>query len=196
MSNTKKLTREGVIDPDEIREVTLGQHEYAMLPQPLGYLRSQLGLALGNLENIDIEANSVVGLLTERGYAILKVFIPEFMPEWEFNGFPTKEAWQSNQYDREYDHSPTPKEIKKAFIAGAELNEIDLLKHLGKVIGPDLLKGLVVEALQKSMKESGSSSTSSAPSTPPSTPESSSTPSPTSLPGPALIATGSQTNSD
>lgn len=196
MSNTKKLTREGVIDPDEVREVTLGERDYVMLPQPLGYLRSQLGLALGNLENIDIEANSVVGLLTERGYAILKVFIPELMPEWEFNGYPTKEAWQSNQYDREYDKSPTPKEIKKAFIAGAELNEIDLLKHLGKVIGPDLLKGLVVEALQKSMKESASSSTSSAPSTPPSTPESSSTPSPTSLPGPALVATGSPTNSD
>jgi hypothetical protein len=191
MGNPNKLTREGVIDPEDVREVTLGERSYAMLPQPIGYLRSQFGVALGNVENIDIDASNILNLLVERGYGLLKVFIPDLMPEWEFNGYATRESWEAGEYDMEYDKSPTTKQIRRAFTAAVELNEIDILKHLGKVIGPDLVKGLVVEALQKSIAASEKSAMLSAQSTQPSTPESSSTPSQTSSPGSAPAATES-----
>ena len=190
MGNPNKLVREAPIDPEDFREVTLGEKQYVMLPQPIGHLRSQLGVALGNIDNIELDADNVLDMLTDKAYAVLKVFQPDLMPEYEFNGYATNEDFEAKKYNREYDKSPTPRQIKKAFKAAAELNEIDLLKHLGKILGPDLIRGLVGEALKRSIMDSEISSTSSAPNTE-STPESSSTPSPTSSDGSSTETTDS-----
>ena len=76
------------------------------------------------------------------------------MPRYEFLGFATKDAEESNDYDPEYDHSPSPSQVKEALLKGAEVNEIDLLKHLGKLIGPDLLQTWVQTVMIDSMKAS------------------------------------------
>lgn len=161
MPNERKLVREGVVDDEDYREVPLGKKTYIMIGQPIGWLRQQIGVAMKGLssdlspESVDedlLSQENILDLLGNRVYLLLYAFIGEdLMPEWEFNGYPTREAWQAGDYKREYDPGVKPSQVKKALIAGAELNEIDLLKHLGKLIGPSLVKGFVTEALMRSM---------------------------------------------
>ena len=170
MPNDKKLVREGVPDMDEGRLVRLGAYEYPIVPQRIGYLRSKLGVALGNLDQLGLEGENIVDVLGDRAYGVLKVFVPGLMPEWEFMGFATQEAMDGNDYDEQYDKSPSLKEIKTAFLAAAEVNEIDLLKHLGKLIGPEVIRGYIagvlVDNLDTRRKTTSDSASSSAPTTP------------------------------
>ena len=94
------------------------------------------------------------------------------MPEWEFNGFPTKEAWEADDYNEDYDKSPDPAQIKAAFTIAVHANGVDALKSLGKLIGPDLIRayvaGLMKDSLEQRRLTSGSatSSATSGPDTP------------------------------
>src|SRR5262245_6148845 len=170
MPNAEKLVRERLPDMAERRLVRLAAHEYPIVPQRIGYLRSKLGVALGNLDQLGLEGENIVDVLGDRAYGVLKVFVPGLMPEWEFMGFATQEAMDGNDYDEQYDKSPSLKEIKTAFLAAAEVNEIDLLKHLGKLIGPEVIRGYVAGVLVdnlESRRQTSDSPSSSAPSTEP-----------------------------
>lgn len=153
--NVKKLERER---PAELGSsgttVELGDYEYAVVPQRIGYLRQQFGLALQGLDTQELSTSSVMEFLGGRVYSVLRVFIPELMPEWEFLGYPTRDAQEADEYDAEYDRSPSPTQIKLALARAAEVNEIDLLKHLGKLIGPELLQTWVQTVMIDSMKAS------------------------------------------
>lgn len=140
MANSKKLQRESPA-LGGVETVTLGDVEYDVVPQRIGWLRSRLGIALGSLGDLKLDSDNVIGALGSRVYGVLRVFIPDVMEEWEFHGFPTKVAWEKDEYDPDYDKSPTPSQIKDAFAAATKVNEIDLLKHLGKLIGPDVIRG-------------------------------------------------------
>ena len=154
MANPKKLERERPAALGSSVSVELGDYEYQVIPQRIGYLRSRFGVALQGLDASELSTGNVLEFLGERVYAVLQVFIPELMPRYEFLGFATKEAEESNDYDPEYDHSPSPSQVKEALLKGAEVNEIDLLKHLGKLIGPDLLQTWVQTVMIDSMKAS------------------------------------------
>lgn len=134
--------------------VELGDYEYQVVPQRIGYLRQQFGLALQGLDTTDLATSNIMEFLGERVYSVLRVFIPDLMPEWEFLGYPTKEAQEQDQYDPEYDHSPSATQVKLAVTQAAEVNEIDLLKHLGKLIGPELMRTWVQTMMIDSMKAS------------------------------------------
>jgi hypothetical protein len=134
--------------------VTLGDREYHVIPQRIGYLRSRFGVALAGLDTTELSSGSVVEFLGERVYAVLNVFIPDLMPKYEFLGFRTQEDLDADKYEPVHDHSPSPTQVKTALLLGAEINEIDLLKHLGKLIGPELLQTWAQTVMIDSMKAS------------------------------------------
>lgn len=182
MANDKKLLRESsALGGTET--VTLGDTQYEVIPQRIGWLRSRLGVALGQLSNLQLDSDNVVGMLGARVYSVLQVFIPDLMEEWEFQGFPTREAMEKDEYDPDYDRSPTASQIKEAFAAATKVNEIDLLKHLGKLIGPEVIRGWMAGIMadeltaRRTMRDSESPSVTTGPDTPSTT---SGSPSPTS----------------
>jgi hypothetical protein len=152
MANSKKLSREQAADFGNAAEVELGDVTYMIVPQRIGYLRSRLGVVLAGLIDMELTGDNIADILGEKVYGVLSVFIPDLMPEWEFQGFATKEAMTEDQYDEKYDKSPSPTQIRRALAAVAEVNEIDLLRHLGKLIGPDLIRSWVAGALADSMQ--------------------------------------------
>jgi hypothetical protein len=153
MANTKKLERDrpAALGSAGV-DVVLGDYEYRVVPQRIGYLRSKFGIALQGLDTASLSSSNVMEFLGDRVHAVLGVFIPELMPKYEFLGYATQEALEEDNYDMEYDHSPSPTQIKQALLIGAEVNEIDLLKHLGKLIGPELVQTWVQTLMIDSMK--------------------------------------------
>lgn len=152
MANTKKLIREQAADFGNAAEVVLGDETYTVVPQRIGYLRSKLGVVLSGILDAELRGDNVVDVLGDKLYGVLQVFIPDLMPEWEFHGFPTREAMDADEYNEEYDSSPSATQIKRAMQAVADVNEIDLLRHLGKLIGPDLIRGYLARAVADSME--------------------------------------------
>lgn len=169
MPNDRKLVRAepGMPDADAI-PIQLGETTYQVVPQRIGYLRSKLGVALGGLLDSEVSTDNILDFLGDRAHAVLAVFIPDLMPAWEFAGFPTREAMEGGDYQEEYDRSPSPRQIRAAFSAAAAVNEIDLLKHLGNLIGPDVIRsylaGMVADSLT-SDSESSSVTSGATPST-------------------------------
>ena len=153
MSNAKKLTREQAADFGNAAEVTLGDVTYTIVPQRIGYLRSQLGVVMSGLIDMELTGDNLLDILGDKLYGVLKVFIPDLMSEWEFQGYATKEALDEGKYDEQYDKSPSATQVRRAFASVAEVNEIDLLRHLGKLIGPDLIRSWLAGALADSMQE-------------------------------------------
>jgi hypothetical protein len=154
MSNqTKTLGIKGhVLDPEKDgARVQLGDNEYLVVPQRIGYLRSKLGKALEGLADMNLSADNILDVLGDRAHAVLKVFIPDLMADYEFAGYATREAREAGDYNPEYDKSPSPKQIRRAFTVAAQVNEIDLLKHLGKLIGPDVIRSYLAGAMADSM---------------------------------------------
>ena len=154
MSNPNKLIRERPVADDTREQVWLGPHSYTVVPQPIGYLRSNLKLALGDIEALELLNDNVIDALGSKVYSVLKVFIGEaMMPEHEFFGFASPEAFKEEDYSRSTDSSPTAPEIRRAFAAAARVNELDLLKHLGKVIDPAMIRGYLAGQMADSLQE-------------------------------------------
>lgn len=153
MSNARKLERDrpAALGSDGV-DVTLGDREYHVVPQRIGYLRTQFGVALQGLDTAALSSGNVVEFLGERVYAVLSVFVPDIMPKYEFLGYSTQEALEADDYNPDYDRSPSASQIKTALLTGAEVNEIDLLKHLGKLIGPDIVRTWAQTVMLDSMK--------------------------------------------
>jgi hypothetical protein len=154
VSNAKKLTREQAADFGNVADVKLGDHSYTVIPQRIGYLRSKLGVVMGNIVDADIATTNVVQFLGDKVYAVLEIFIPDLMPEYEFHGYATKDALAADEYDEEYDRSPSPTQVKQALMVCTHVNEIDLLSHLGKLIGPEVIQGWIQTVMVSSMQES------------------------------------------
>jgi hypothetical protein len=138
--------------------VVLGGREYTITPQRIGWIKHHLGEAFKRLADMELSSENFVNTLGDRAHAVLKVFIPDLMPEWEFLGYPTKEALEAGDYNPEYDKSPSPREVRRAFQVAAQINEFDLLKHLGKLIGPDTIRAYLAERMADSMTSASASS--------------------------------------
>lgn len=138
---------------DVSREVTLGEQSYLVSPQRIGYLRSKLGVFFNQLSTggLDFSDGDVINTLGEKVHDVLKVFIPDLMPAWEFHGYATEEDWREGRYDDRYDKSPSPPQVRAAFTAVMEVNELDLLKHLGKIVDLELLRTEISERVSEAM---------------------------------------------
>jgi hypothetical protein len=112
--------------------VQLGEHEYTVHPQRHAYLRHRLGDKIELLgQNLNLIADgNFLDQIVDQAYEFLSVFIPEMMPQWEFEGYGTPEAFEARSYDEAADRSPTTGQIIGAFEAALRVNRLDLVKHL------------------------------------------------------------------
>ncbi|MBA2726478.1 MAG: hypothetical protein H0U53_10850 [Actinobacteria bacterium] len=110
--------------------IKVGRHPLPVVPQKHARLRHNLSAA-------DFQAlmSSNYG---HEAYRVLGILIPQLhqvMPEWEFQGFGSEEAWKSDAYDEALDNGPTTAEIVEAFKQALIVNGAG---ELGKII--DLVK--------------------------------------------------------
>lgn len=84
--------------------------------------------------------DTLYDFLGGRVYDVLAVFIPDFMPRWQFDGFASATAAEQGQYDEEADRSPTIPEITGALKAAITVNDLNWLGRLKDLIDPKLLR--------------------------------------------------------
>lgn len=150
--------------------VQLGEHDYPLYPQKIGYLENKLGrLVKGMAEQaVDGDTSSVVGWLGERTYDVLKVFVPKLMPLYEFRGYASEQAMEAGDYDEDADKSPDWPQVVTAIEQAMAVNRFDLFKHLGKVVDQETRSALIAAAASRALS-GASSATESSTTTPPTT---------------------------
>lgn len=145
--------------------VRLGDHEYTVVAQRIGRIQHELAGALTDLgaTGVDAVADLMSGRndVVEGGWRMLQVFVPDLMPEHEFAGFASVEDFRDANYVAAADRSPTADEIWTAGEAILSVNRLDEVKRLGKLVPPDLIRGL----LQKAIGDSISSGLQTSPAT-------------------------------
>lgn len=146
------------------QKVKLGEHDYTVRPQKIGYLIHCLGPNLQ--EALEAEFDKVDGaeLATAKVHGVLAVLIPGLMPVHEFIGYPSAERMEAGDYREEDDPSPEPLQIKAAFKAASDVNGGEVFKHLKALMGPKLWARLTAFVTAKLAEESGPLSTIMAPS--------------------------------
>lgn len=135
---------------------SLGEHEYVAVPQRIGYLQNRLGPQLSELASLAVDdGKSMVGV---QAYRLLAALCPKqgFMPEHEFMGYATAEAYESGEYDEDLDASPSPPEIFNALKAIATVNGGDAVDFLRQLLGPETI-GKLVNLVLATALDSGSS---------------------------------------
>lgn len=120
---------------DGRKTVTLGDHEYVVVPQRVGYLFNGLGSDLETLFAVAGDETTAASVLGKPAHGLLAKLIPGFMEEHEFMGFGSAEAYEAGEYVPDADSSPTPAEVFEAVKAVATIS-------LGQD-GSAFLKGLV-----------------------------------------------------
>lgn len=119
--------------------VTLGDHKFVVTPQRHARLRRYLGA--NDLRLL------VSGNYGHEAYKLLTFLIPTIdpaapynrdngggMPEWEFEGYKSEEAWKNDDYDEAADRSPTTAEIVEAFNTCLNVNGWDKLGKIGEMV--------------------------------------------------------------
>lgn len=165
-----------VTTPQGLTFVRLGDRQFPVVPQKHARLRHRL--------SADDFQKVISGNYSHEAYRVLSVLIPAIlpennpdggMPEWEFDGFPSREAWEAykggdlNAYDEHNDPGPTTEEIINAFekailVSGAN--------RLGKLMSLINAAGTITQATQSSGSapmpgSSGESPSTSSGTTPP-----------------------------
>lgn len=160
-----KLEREHRVDlgaEGEYIELGRGMHKQRIyaVPQPIAWLRQQLGLTWVQLvagaadlpeDESDQQkaAGNILESLGDTIYRTLATFMPgdpdlpgmaELFPDWRWAGYASPEAFEEKRYERAADGSPTAPQIKRALVVCMRLNEIDLLKHVTKMVDPTLVQ--------------------------------------------------------
>ena len=84
--------------------VQIGIGQYHVTEQPLFRVGRQLARIqeLASAFSEDAEEFDIGGVILGLGdglYDVVKAFIPDLMAKWEFNGFPSKEAYEAGEYD-------------------------------------------------------------------------------------------------
>jgi hypothetical protein len=135
---------------DESEWVQLGTHQYEVKDQPLPYLRHELGAFFETLTAAEVDASNVLEFLSGRAHEVLKVFIPDLMPLWEWNGYATAHAMEAGEYDAvAARNGPKPSEIRTAITVCMKVSGMDAYKVLGKIVDPTLLRAWVTRELTR-----------------------------------------------
>jgi hypothetical protein len=150
--------------------VQLGDVEYVVRPQRIGYLVAKL--SLGDVVAVQQgESRSV--------YRFVSVLVPDYgkrVAEHEFFGYASKDAYETGDYDEEKDASPYPDQVtevleKIVLVSGGE--------RIKNWLGPAVAQGLIQWALEELLTRSSVASQSSLPPSGASDPTSSGTSAPT-----------------
>lgn len=146
--------------------IRLGSYEYTVVPQRIGRLRRHLGRAMSDLESLGGDSLAeFVGASLERAHGLLKVFIPDLMPIYEFSGYRSEAAMEADE-DDDGDWGPTFPDIVNAFEVVMRVNRLDLLGHLRSVISPELIRAYISSRMADVIRDSQTSSSASSASTP------------------------------
>jgi len=153
-------------------EVKLGENIYAVVPQRRAYLKHKLGPEFDELAKlaIDSDAGAIASIITAVGdgaHRLLKVFIPDLMPQWEWDGYGSAGAAERGEYDETGDRSPDHAQIVTAFEVVMKANRFDVVKGLKSLVDPTLARNYVSAAVAGSLT---GSSTSSSPGAEPASP--------------------------
>lgn len=142
------------------QKIKLGGHTYEVLPQPIGYLMNELGSDLQGAIETEVEGVEGARDVGSRTYEVLKVFIPDLMPRYEFLGFASEEALKQGRdaYDRSQDRSPKPPQVVEAFKAIKRANGGEVLDGLKAVLDQRLLQkatAMLISVAGELMRDSG-----------------------------------------
>lgn len=148
---------------EPVDRVKLGEHDYEVYEQRIGYLQNKLRRTFAQLVTREVDSpDDLLGaLVVNPSYKLLKVFFgSRLMPEWEFEGYPTKEAWEAGDYKPEYDKSPGPTQARKAIETAARVNSLDLFKSVADFFPRETRDAIVNELVLAGislLKKSGGS---------------------------------------
>lgn len=149
-------------------KVTLGEHEVDVYPQRHAYLSNKLQAFFKDLivdGGADIsDASALIGMLDDRAYDLLEVVMPQYCkrcPKYEFAGYGSQAAYEAQEYDEREDKSPSFPEIVNAFEVAARINRFNVLKIIGNVIDPKLLKTWINSQMAERLSSASASSLSS-----------------------------------
>lgn len=127
--------------------VQLGTHRYVVVPQRQARLARAIPAVFDGMGSQDAGANGLLSMLTERTYDLLRVFIPDLMPRWEWDGYADESAAATDAYDEAADRSPTVVETQAALGKCLEVNGIDRFKLLGNFISPELVRAVLSQQM-------------------------------------------------
>jgi hypothetical protein len=149
------------------RTVTLGEHEVPVVAQPWAKLVNRLGRFIPGLAesgNVSADGAGMARFFGENAYEALCILIPRLkkvMPEWEFRGYESQQAFDAGE-DPESDSAPTFPQIGEAFEVAIDVNGQHFFEHIKKLVDPTLLRSLVnskvAEAISGSLPTSPSTS--------------------------------------
>lgn len=144
--------------------IQLGDVELRVVAQPHAYLLPKLSEVGAHLfgDSGPTDGGTLIAALGDGVYDALAAFIPDLpkkLPAYEFHGYPSKEAWQNQEYDEEAAlKSPTIPQIGVALEVCIEENGGDFLRKLFAVVDPKLLRALISERLIEAMDSMDSAS--------------------------------------
>lgn len=138
--------------------IALGDKSLPVYAQPFRRIVKRLGSVMDALRDSTDDAQGFdteqfVGSLGDKLYETLVTFVPklpEFLPEFEFNGYASPVAMKEDNYDEDNDPSPTLPQFIDAFDTIIEVNGGKrFLDMLGKVFDPKMLKAEMSLALSE-----------------------------------------------
>jgi hypothetical protein len=133
--------------------VKLGEHSLPVYEQRWRRVVNRLGAVLDTTRMTALRAAAgdnaltgaaVIEIVGDRLYYVLCTFIPalpEWLPEHEFNGYASPQAYEQDRYDEAEDKSPTFPQFLDAFDVIVEVNGGKrFLEMLGKALDWDKIK--------------------------------------------------------
>lgn len=149
--------------------ISLGKHEeIPVYPQKWAYLLNRTSKTVNKIIDstgtLDLEVSlggTIGGWVGTSSYELLVALIPVIgkrMPEYEFAGYSSKEAYEQGNYVEEEDNSPTIPEIVEAFTVAIRVNRFDLISILKNIIDPKKLRGPITERLAEAISRGSQSS--------------------------------------
>lgn len=91
--------------------------------------------------------SDLTSLAGEKLYDVLKVFIPDLMPRWEFRGYGSDEAEARDEYAEHMDRSPSVPQISAAFRAAIDVNGLEFVGKVRDFFGADLIRAQLRAAM-------------------------------------------------
>lgn len=151
--------------------IELGEESYTLKARPMPrVVRALFGLQgqLGSLDDgADLsDAGAVVAVLGDQAHAFLRIFIPDLMPAWKFEGFASQGAKDAGEVDEQAEEkAPTFPQVLEAVEAIFRVNGGERLKQIvGKLLGEtaaDLMRrrmvAVVSQRLQSWLSTNGAS---------------------------------------
>lgn len=151
-------------DPTKVR---LGSREYTIVAQGIGRIRRKLTQIL-RLVDQGGEDGLEVSELSGELYEAVKVFVPDLAPEWELLGYAGPEAFERRSEPGYVEPDPDEEIVTPTVPEISELLETiyrvnggeRLVRLLGNVIGLDLIRAKLRQALANWTPSSTSSASS------------------------------------